>query len=75
MLVLILRLEILETIFTPPNDTTLEEIYTKEIVDNTKCSDSNQWTSWKSVTNPSNNNGNDYETLRDHQKNLSNTLF
>ena len=63
-------LEILETIFTRPNDTKLEEIYTNEIEDKTKCSYMNQWTSWKSVTNPSSNNGNDYETLHDHRKNF-----
>ena len=45
----------------------LESIY--KTIDKSKCrnSNGNEWTDWNSITNPSNNNGNDYETLQDHR--------
>ena len=49
-----------------PNVTILQEIYTDSADDPSKCYDLNQWTSWNSAQNSSQNNGNDYETLQDH---------
>ena len=37
------------------------------MIDTSKCQGSNQWTSWNSVGNPNENNGDDYETLYDHK--------
>ena len=56
----------LEDDMKQPNLTTLHEIYTNRAENLSKCNGTNQWTSWHSVQNPLNNNGNDYETLSDH---------
>ena len=58
----------LENDVKEPNLTTLHEIYTNRPEDSSKCYDNghNQWTSWRSVQNPTENNGDDYETLYDH---------
>ena len=59
----------METQFTEPTEKELESIYTKVVPDNSKCQGSHQWTDWKSATNPADpiQNGDDYETLHDHQ--------
>ena len=57
----------MENIYTEPNDQDLDEIYKNDVIDTSKCQGSNQWTSWNSVGNPNENNGDDYETLYDHK--------
>ena len=62
-----LYLDFIENILKAPNEKELEEIYTKSAEDDTKCSDLYQWMPWNSVSNPTRYDGNDYETLQDHQ--------
>ena len=47
----------------------LNEIYTTVIEDDGKCKTTNalQWTTWNSMTNPADFNGDDYETLQNHR--------
>ena len=58
--------EQLENDVKQPNMTSLHQIYSNRAENPSKCNDSNLWTSWHSVQNPLNNNGDDYETLHDH---------
>ena len=57
----------IETKFTRPNEKELEEIYTKIEIDESKCFKSNQWSTWNSVSDPTENNGCDYETIHNHK--------
>ena len=64
-----ISLEIIETKFKEPNETEIDSIYnTTTVVDDSKCNDLNQWTSWRSIDNPAENDGNDYETLYSHRE-------
>ena len=45
----------------------LELIYTQVVNDTSKCQGSSLWSGWNSATDPTENNGDDYETLHDHQ--------
>ena len=57
----------MENIYTEPNATELDSIYTKPVNDTSKCTHLNEWTHWNSVGNPEENKGDDYETLYDHK--------
>ena len=52
---------------TQPDPEELELLYTEVVEDNSKCQGSNQWTGWNSARDPTENLGDDYETLHDHQ--------
>ena len=58
--------EKIEAKYTRPNETELQEIYTKIDEDKSKCQNLNQWTTWNSVSDPAENNGSDYETIHNH---------
>ena len=45
----------------------LESIYTQAVNDTSKCQGSSLWSGWNSAVDPIENNGDDYETLHDHQ--------
>ena len=45
----------------------LDSLYTQSVEDKSKCQGSNQWTGWNSARDPTENYGDDYETLHDHQ--------
>ena len=54
--------------WTKPNDTALEEIYTKVDLDESKCYSLNlTWTTWNSANSPSETNGDEFERLSDHK--------
>ena len=57
----------METTFQKPNQIELEEIYKTVALNDTKCYGLNQWTDWNSMNNPIMNDGDDFETLRDHK--------
>ena len=56
----------LKTETTTPTEKQLESIY-KITDEESRCQNFNEWTNWNSLTNPSENNGDDYETLEDHR--------
>ena len=60
----------IETKYTRPNETEIEEIF-QTVDDQSKCQGLNQWTPWKSIKNPASNNGSDYEIIQDHKNLLS----
>ena len=64
------NLAVIEKLLTKPTETELESIYTKYVPDKSKCQGSNEWTDWGSATDPTDptQDGDDYETLHDHQK-------
>ena len=45
----------------------LDSLYTQSVEDESKCQGSNQWTGWNSARDPTENFGDDYETLHDHR--------
>ena len=51
-----------------PTEAEIENIYSSAFEDNSKCTGSNQWTTWRSAINPAENNGNDYEIIDDHKR-------
>ena len=57
----------MEERLSEPTEEDLDTIYRKVVNDKSKCHGSNQWTEWQNARYPKNNNGNDYETLHDHQ--------
>ena len=60
----------IETKYTQPNETEIEEIF-QTVDDQSKCQGLNQWTPWNSIKNPASNNGSDYEIIQDHKDSLS----
>ena len=60
------KIAIMERIEKPED---LDSLYTEIVEDKSKCQGLNQWTDWNSTTDPEENDGDDYETLHDHQSN------
>ena len=60
----------IETIYTRPSESEIDEIF-QTVDDQSKCQGFNQWTPWNSIQEPANNNGDDYEIIQDHQDMLS----
>ena len=56
-----------ETEKTTPTENELELIY--QSAEESRCQNFNEWTNWNSLTDPSKNNGDDFETLQEHRLN------
>ena len=60
----------MEIYYTRPSESELVKIF-QTVEDKSKCQGLNQWTAWRSIDKPLNNNGNDYEIIQDHRDLLS----